>query len=169
MNAWPVCLQNKETVVFLNCRMTLVMWRSVLSWFECSWGFPLPLILMFEAWKLVVGLYRGRILLRSSLLAYMEGNEFMNALTVKSLPSRPWSMKLDILLHHGCLREFDDFLSFTIMLNWRVAFPPLPWYGLGHLGLPPWGCFKLNFDGSALGIPRNGGIGGCSSLCLTTN
>lgn len=53
VNGCPMCLKVVETVdhLILNCKNAQMIWKSVLSWFECCWVLPKTLLYLFKEWK----------------------------------------------------------------------------------------------------------------------
>lgn len=66
-----MCLADEEMVdhLLLGCKTTYSLWISVLSWFGLSCVFPKTLSDHFNAWKLMLGITKGKDLRRTSFLA----------------------------------------------------------------------------------------------------
>ena len=70
VNACAMCLVDEENVdhLLVNCRVAMTIWRSVMKRFNYSWVFPRSISQLFEAWKMTVGSWRGRIMWKLSFL-----------------------------------------------------------------------------------------------------
>lgn len=70
VNGCLMCLAEAETVnhLLLNCKVAQKLWNSILTWFDCSWLMPTRLSIMFEAWSLLMGSVRGRVMWKHSFL-----------------------------------------------------------------------------------------------------